>query len=449
MKRRDISAALIGAAGVALASREARATECAAPCYPRDTATEPSGVTVNTAWPKGNVLRYGADPTGSANSTQAFNWALECNGTAFVPIGQYAISEVVLGQPGRTLRGESRYDTRLRPYQSGKALICNTSRLVGSTTGHAIENLHFELFQGSSNVACTGVDLGSVGNTVVRNCRFTALGGAAPKNADGVLFDAPLNYGSYSNSVVDCDFTNMANGVLFASNANNNMVIGGEFIHCTNGINAAPAGSVDSPKVYGARIEGCWIGLLDRASQGMYFGLRFEDNAHADVKFFNGSNQAQFFGGLTATSPVRFRDTQYAYGLVCLAPDLHGNVLIGDNVLAPSGSTGDSAVPAGMGTVAAYVRGGRMVLDNSQWLVSPGPGQQGIQYLIMGSAAGVVEVGASGKVDVGNTSATHRTRIFKPSFLMSGSGVSGAAINKFPVYDNNGTLVGYVPIHAS
>lgn len=453
MKRRDLSAVLFAAAGAGLVARDAQASGCTAPCYPRDPDTEPLAIPVNTAYPRGNVLRYGADKTGVQNSTNAFTWALQCNGTVYVPKGIYSVMNVPILHPGRTLRGESRYDTVLRPHPMpqphvGQALICNTERLVGSTTGHAIENLHFQLHNGTSNVPCTAIDLGSVGNTIVRNCRFDALGGQA-KVADGVLFDAPLQYGSYSNAVVDCDFTYLATGVRFATGANCNMVIGGEFIHCDVGIDAAPAGQVDSPRVYGSRIEGCGVGLKERALQGMYFGIRFEDNALADVDFIPGSYQPQFFGGLTATTATPFRNPQNAVGLVCVAPDLYGNSLVGRNVLAPEGNASNDMSPTNAGTVAAYVRGGRMVLDNAEWLVSRNSAKNGIMYLIMGSAAGVVEVGASGKVDIGNTDTTHRTRVFKPSFLLSGGPTGGSPVNKFPVYDANGSLVGYVPVYAS
>jgi hypothetical protein len=74
MKRRDVSVGLLGAAGAAaILAKEARAQSCNLPCYPVSPAEIAAQVTpTNTQYPPQNVLRYGADPTGVAYSTNAF-----------------------------------------------------------------------------------------------------------------------------------------------------------------------------------------------------------------------------------------------------------------------------------------------------------------------------------------------------------------------------------------
>lgn len=53
----------------------------------------------------GNVLDYGADPTGVANSTAAFNAALAANNSVFVPAGTYAVKNITGIRSGSELFG--------------------------------------------------------------------------------------------------------------------------------------------------------------------------------------------------------------------------------------------------------------------------------------------------------------------------------------------------------
>ena len=463
MKRRDLSAALLFGTGVALSTNRAQAQSCVAPCYPQTAAEFAAGINpTNTGYPPGNVLRYGANGSDAADDSASFASALACNSEIFIPDGTYYLRKVSFGAAGKIIRGQSRYNTILRPASgllAGEPLFYFSGRAIGTTYGNLVENLRFQLHRGSGNVDCVGIDLGSVNNTVIRSCRFEGFSKAGAL-ADGVVFDAPLSGGAYSNSVIECDFTGCENGVRFEGGANNNYVNGGEFVSCVVGINAAPSsGTLDTPKIFGPRIEGCDIGLKERAVQGMYFGIRFEANA-VDVDFLPGSTEPQFFGGLTASSPVCFQGAANASGLVCVAPDLSGVTLrsnsasrahefVGPNVFAPLGNTGALANPPGSGAFAAYFRGGRVVLDNSQWVVARNAAGTGVVFTINVNSSDVVEVGASGKVDIGNTAAADRTRVFKPSFLFSGTGTSGSVVNKFAVYNASGTLVGYVPVFSS
>jgi hypothetical protein len=96
MNRRNISTALIACAtGAALLPRAAQSLTCTPPCYPETEAEMDLGVTVNTAYPQGNALRYGADPTGATDSTNAIKYAFDLNGGAYVylPAGTYTTSD--------------------------------------------------------------------------------------------------------------------------------------------------------------------------------------------------------------------------------------------------------------------------------------------------------------------------------------------------------------------
>jgi hypothetical protein len=88
-------------------------------------------------------------------------------------------------------------------------------------------------------------------------------------------------------------------------------------------------------------------------------------------------------------------------------------------------------------------------MDNQQWLVGRTQDGNRIVYGMNVNASDVLEVGAQAKVDIGGLEDPHRTRIFKPSFLFSGSAAGGSIVNKFPVYDASGALMGYVPVYSS
>lgn len=232
---------------------------------------------------------------------------------------------------------------------------------------------------------------------------------------------------------------------------------------------APPDGTVDTPRVFAARLEACDVGLMECANQGMYFGLRFEDNGMdvsfvryktADPSIHRHSKDPHFFGGHTSGSKSCFNNPQYATGLSCLAPMLWGNRMhtnsanrvnewVGPNVFAPTDDAGTTMNPPGAGSFAAYFRGGRVVLDNQQWIVGRDKAGTGVVFGLNVNAKDVLEVAASGKADIGNTTSAGRTRIFKPSFSFSGSATTGSVIDKFPVYDANGRLIGYVPVFDS
>lgn len=94
MHRRDIGKVLFASAGTALIARSAQAQACTPPCYPQTSAEIAQSVTpANTAYPPGNVRRYGALGDGTANDTQAI---LDANkvanvaaSTVYFPSGTY------------------------------------------------------------------------------------------------------------------------------------------------------------------------------------------------------------------------------------------------------------------------------------------------------------------------------------------------------------------------
>lgn len=82
-----------------------------------------------------NVLDYGADPTGVANSTTAFNAAiayartLPAGGSVYIPEGTYAVTEINATSAssdftkGVILKGAGRLATRIIPFATGNVLL--------------------------------------------------------------------------------------------------------------------------------------------------------------------------------------------------------------------------------------------------------------------------------------------------------------------------------------
>ena len=58
-----------------------------------------------------NVLDYGADPTGVADSTAAFNAACATRKSVYLPKGTYLVTDVVTLKSGQTMFGDNRYSS--------------------------------------------------------------------------------------------------------------------------------------------------------------------------------------------------------------------------------------------------------------------------------------------------------------------------------------------------
>ena len=72
----------------------------------------------------GNVLSYGADPTGISDSTSAIQTALNANSSVYIPAGSYRIDSAPISIPtGRRLYGDSCQDTELFSEQASDQLI--------------------------------------------------------------------------------------------------------------------------------------------------------------------------------------------------------------------------------------------------------------------------------------------------------------------------------------
>jgi hypothetical protein len=186
MHRRDVPKALLAsAAGSLLVAQQARAQTGTPPYYPRTDAEIAAGITpIHYEYEAGNVLRYGADPTGVQDSTPAFNAALASIGGAthlfysthyaFADGGEFRIDGTVTIPTGRSLflRGQVKL---IR-----KAISSNTACVVHIKGNYSVfdaggGSVWSENASPDGVIACGHLDRTSSAYTAIRwrfaNCR--------------------------------------------------------------------------------------------------------------------------------------------------------------------------------------------------------------------------------------------------------------------------------------
>lgn len=202
MRRRDITKALALSTGPALLTRQAAAQTCTLPCYPRTDAEVAAGVTpTNYAYVPGDVRRYGADPTGTSDSTTAINNAIAACGAggaiSFI-VGQYKTTAPILAEnlQGLTIIAPSGINGAggavINAAHTGKAILS----LVGSnscTIGPIVLNGN------SSTRPKTGLLLGRSSSASAGNHNFQGTSVIGSYSVAGVY-----NIASESNCWYGC-----------------------------------------------------------------------------------------------------------------------------------------------------------------------------------------------------------------------------------------------------
>lgn len=338
---------------------------------------------INDSFEPGDVRRHGDVSTGTDHTSILQN-ALSANATITLPPGvTIFLDELNIAAAGKRIIGAGRFSTVIRPIvgiTSGNALIHNANRATGTSYGFSISDVKFELHDGSANVNCIGIDLGSIGTAQIQRCRFDGFAESGA-NATGVLFEAPLSSASYFNSIIDCDFQKLEFGVDWGQGANGERLYNCQFNNCTTGCSVADGTTTpDSAWIGACRFESCTTGIVEDSRQATYIGNRFEANT-TDMDFGVNSDDCHIFGGSTASSGTVLKNISNVSGLVFLAPDLGAGQYRSDSasralfirgplILSPWDHSETDTTPGGQSqaTVAVYAAGGRVVLDNAQWL---------------------------------------------------------------------------------
>jgi hypothetical protein len=185
------------------------------PSYITSTAEVAAGATpVQLGYPAGNVLRYGADPTGTADSTlaiqAALNFAISINGTVVIPQGSYKLtSQIVATMPTATssvsILGSGAEGTRL-VWAAGQGMQIN---YIGAFTSAHVRDLSFLI-----GVAGTHAQRGLVLNQTadnISNPAVTALSDVTNcvfRGSDGYGLKFHWQGGLYIQSVSNVNITN-------------------------------------------------------------------------------------------------------------------------------------------------------------------------------------------------------------------------------------------------
>lgn len=168
MDRRDISRNLFAAAvGAAVLSNKSEAQTCVLPCWAQTSAEAAAGVVpTNTSFRPGDWRRYGADPTGSADSTTAIINSCKANGLSFDESGgTYKIASSIAVPSGVTIEGAG--SKTILQATSGNNPVFSLS----GTASVSIRNL---------KITCTAIGTTAVAaihvfnstNCIVENCEI-------------------------------------------------------------------------------------------------------------------------------------------------------------------------------------------------------------------------------------------------------------------------------------
>lgn len=235
-----------------------------------------------------NVVNDGADPTGVANSTTAFQAAFSAKGNIFVPCGTYKLNATWASPIGGLLSGGGVGCTTLEPFSTGSDVLKITS---GNFT--TIKDLAVLTTSGNGN----GIELdGNTGNTTLDNL---SVGGSSPSNGftNGVLSDGgPSNSGLY---ILGGWYLNNAGsglnlaGTSAAAGANDYHIVGAQFgANATAGISAtfANAGQITDDFLWsngvgfkGANDDYIWLDR-DRITQSGAQGVLCATCLHVNLQ---------------------------------------------------------------------------------------------------------------------------------------------------------------------
>ena len=270
--------------------------------YARTAAEIAAGVTpTNYAYLPGNVLRYGADPTGVTSSATAFNSAISVfgtnGGTLYLPLGNFLLDAPVAVPENLIIQGAG-WGTQisLTSAAAGAFTFAPTTG-TANTAAITIKNLWISgtssatygiWLQNCAIVRISGVQFTgftdassncvycaqNVFETIIRDCYFPSLSGVGI-NLVGAS-SAPCN----NNQIISCTMSAGANtciGIVVGSGCENTLITGCDLEGAgigNVGINCS--GSIGTTII--ANYIESWAGTAIAANSGVATGLTITGN---------------------------------------------------------------------------------------------------------------------------------------------------------------------------
>ena len=346
--------------------------------YPRTTAEIAAGVTpTNYAYPPGDVRRYGADPTGVADSTEAFTnalayvAALTANGAGGlgvidVPEGLFSITTLTIPEDNFIgIRGAGMYNTLLQ---------LSTASTTGLTLKSRATYENFMVIGLGDTEGQTGISLSAshvtIRNVKVRDCetgwlledcfvgRFYEAGAQYCEN--GIVFNSPsdIGFGSgtyhcqdnafFGGSISECIYAIRMNGTRRASFQNTNIE------RCSYGV------TFEGRTVIGNRFEGLWM-------ENCFYSVYVNITVNAGVSFnntFENCYVAAFGASDWLPAGKTLADARYIY-LESMTAGLRNTVFRNNFFTTASGSTTTTAIES-----VAVVDLQYTLMDGNFWSVT-------------------------------------------------------------------------------
>lgn len=346
--------------------------------YPQTSAEASAGVTPTYYYyPPGDVRRYGADPTGAVDSTQAFTDALAVvgaqtangaggNGVIDVPAGIFSITTLTIPESDFIgIRGAGMYNTILQ---------ISTASTTGLTLKSRATYENFMVIGLGDTEGQTGISLSAshvtVRNVKVRDCETGWLledcfvgrfyEATAQYCENGIVFNSPsdIGFGSgtyhcqdnafFGGSFSYCTYAIRMNGTRRASFQNTNVE------QCSYGI------TFEGRTVIGNRFEGLWI-------ENCFYSIYVNLTVDAGVSFnntFENCYVAAFGASDWLPAGKTLADARYIY-LESMTAGLRNTVFRNNFFTTVSGSTTTTAIES-----VAVVDLQYTIMDGNFWSVT-------------------------------------------------------------------------------
>lgn len=246
-----------------------------------------------------NVLDFGADPTGAADSYAAIQAALNTGKNVFVPQGNYKITatleftstdQVFFGENGNALNATSSNNPTTAVGMS--QIFTQSAILMFSCNDRQGVSIRDIVFNGCA-VATGGID-----------CTGS---GAPPTIAFGMVFN---NVGINSVAGIALDTAEAVDAQFYNINIQGYDYLSN--IVTTRGINCGATNN----NFYGCRIEGCLNGIFVIGSINHFFGCTVANSGGTNVKIGGNISQLSFNGCYFENGITIYSNSSFAYGCV-------------------------------------------------------------------------------------------------------------------------------------
>ena len=241
-----------------------------------------------------NVVDYGADPTGVANSTAAIQSAIDAGKSVYFPAGNYAVTGTLLFDNNHQLMGESKGGlvgiSKITMTGSLPVFQARTSASA-ATFNATFENLTVNNADTSGRPSgSVGFDLTACSYFVVRNCSTRHHNIGVRLGSTGGLT------GGFYGLVESCEIVNSDIGIRLTY-ANSNRFLANRIFTCATGMYAESTTDIFAS----GAIESTDLGMdLQSGCQGWFISSRFESSG--GVIFRSGAFENHVFSYRSGTS---------------------------------------------------------------------------------------------------------------------------------------------------